>query len=119
MSEDQSDLPPPPTQEAIKQGMAIPSFAPTGLSIAGARWVLSIGLTNTLILGQVAAEPVMAQVHLSWPLAKALSEMLQNAVAEYEQAEGDVHLPTSFVEQQGARAKTRATAAKKRKKSAH
>jgi hypothetical protein len=90
----------PVTPEQIREAAALPAFNPTGLTIAGTRWSLSVGLTNTVIIGQVAADLPMARVHLSWPLAKALGQMIIDAVQQYEETEGEVPVPRTFTERQ-------------------
>lgn len=86
---------------------APPVFHATGVNITGTAWTLSLlisesSATQPGAAGAPVPQPTDCVVTMSWPLAKALSEILAATITSYEHSEATIQLPRSFVERANA-----------------
>ena len=80
---------------------APPMLHATNVQLTGTTWSLSMLITTALPdrvvdVGQMVPVPVDGVLSMSWPLAKAVSQVLQATIASYEDAEGPIVVPKSF-----------------------
>lgn len=79
----------------------VAAFSPTAVGVVGTRWCCILRLLSTEILDgppTMAKDFPIGQVQLQWPLAKALSQLLQDVISKQEAAEGEIFLPKGFRE---------------------
>jgi hypothetical protein len=67
----------------------------TNVALGGTMWVAQISFAESHIEHGGVADETVASVQMPWPLAKALSIMLTEAVANYEKSEGPLSIPRS------------------------
>lgn len=82
------------------------SLSPTGIGVVGTRWVCVLRLLSTEILKDQSRslDYPIGDVQLQWPLAKALSQLLQEIIQKQEEAEGEISLPKAFRERSSVKA---------------
>ena len=69
----------------------------TGVGIASSRWVIHMKFGRQASVGSEIHTTTVADVAMSWPLAKAFHQVLGKAIAKYEDDEGEIQLPKSFL----------------------
>ncbi|MBN4050329.1 hypothetical protein JYT28_01085 [Desulfobulbus sp. AH-315-M07] len=69
----------------------------TGVGIASSRWVVHLKFARQASVGAEIHTTTVADVAMSWALAKAFHQVLGRAIAKYEDDEGEIQLPQSFL----------------------
>ncbi len=67
----------------------------TGVGICSSRWVVHMNFARQASVGSEIHSTTVADVAMSWPLAKAFHQVLGRAIAKYEDEEGQIQLPQS------------------------
>ena len=69
----------------------------TGVGIASSRWVVHMKFARQASVDGEILSTTVADVAMSWALAKAFHQVLGKAIAQYEDDEGEIQLPKSFL----------------------
>jgi hypothetical protein len=83
-------------QQMMLAAQHVPLILADGLQLAGGSWSLIINLMQTRVINAQVATTPTASVSISWPLAKALHQMLGDVIKRFENTEGDISVPKSF-----------------------
>ena len=87
----------PVAKISIADLLKLPRFSPSGIGVAGGRWVVHLVLQEGRVAGQQIIETPMASVDLPWALAKAAHQILGEAIADYERQNGELAMPGEYL----------------------
>ncbi len=79
-----------------------PHFSPQAVQIVSGLWAMSLLFLSTksvpTLQGVMNIEVPEVDINLSYPVAKALCSMLEDAIKQYEETQGPVNMPKLFID---------------------
>lgn len=74
-----------------------PQYFATGVAVGGNSWVVNLIFNQQQPRDDSSVDVPAAIVSIPWPLAKAMAELVLDAIAQFEVSESSVPLPKSYV----------------------